>query len=211
MNDVLLFRLQCSPVFVLSTLMLSYSLYRQFKEDLWTIVEKFGERVFQMRDLEKDWACCQHDFLEGIQHIVGKRSIILSLADPNHNSSSSASMSSTSLASSRRHSYIDFEIDTLRRDMEDMREDTENMQKELATAKQKAEEAKAQLKQLQLKSGPPSSSRMMRDTPECEPPTSFGKREVIVAVNSYFGCRSCTCGYPQANPRCMAIAHVLCA
>ncbi|KAF9184379.1 hypothetical protein BGZ50_003756 [Haplosporangium sp. Z 11] len=149
----------------------------QFKEDLWTIVEKFGERVFQMRDLEKDWACCQDDFLEGIQHIVGKRSIILSMADPSHNSSSSASMSSASLASSRRHSYIDFEIDILRRDMEDMREDAENMQKELAAAKQEAEEAKAQLKQLQLKQGPPSNSKTVRDTSECEPPTSFGKRE----------------------------------
>ncbi|KAF9546050.1 hypothetical protein EC957_010186 [Mortierella hygrophila] len=147
----------------------------QFKEDLWTIVAKFGERVFQMRDLEKDWAGCQDDFLEGIQHIVGKRGIILSFSDPNLNSSSSASMSSASLASSRRHSFIDYEMDIMRRDMEDMREESDNLRKELAAAKQETEDVKAQLRQ-QIRS-PPLSSREMRDGSESEPLTSYGRRE----------------------------------
>ncbi|KAF9984464.1 hypothetical protein BGZ65_000349, partial [Modicella reniformis] len=138
----------------------------QFKEDLWTIVEKFGERVFQMRDIEKDWAECHDDFLEAIQHIVGKRGIILSFSDPNSNSPSSAS-----LASSRRHSYIDFELDIMKRDMDDMREDAEKLRKDLAETKQEAEDAKTQLRQLQqAKSSPPSSG-------EHDPPTSVGKRE----------------------------------
>ncbi|KAG0276555.1 hypothetical protein BGZ95_007390 [Linnemannia exigua] len=147
----------------------------QFKEDLWTIVAKFGERVFQMRDLEKDWAGCQDDFLEGIQHIVGKRGIILSFSDPNLNSSSSASMSSASLASSRRHSFIDYEMDIMRRDMEDMREESDNLRKELAAAKQETEDVKAQLRQ-QIRS-PPLSSRELREGSDSEPPTSYGKRE----------------------------------
>ncbi|KAG0310050.1 hypothetical protein BGZ97_012834, partial [Linnemannia gamsii] len=147
----------------------------QFKEDLWTIVSKFGERVFQMRDLEKDWAGCQDDFLEGIQHIVGKRGIILSFSDPNLNSSSSASMSSASLASSRRHSFIDYEMDIMRRDMEDMREESDNLRKELAAAKQETEDVKAQLKH-QIRS-PPLSSRELRDGSESEPLTSYGRRE----------------------------------
>ncbi|KAF8945986.1 hypothetical protein BGZ47_001547 [Haplosporangium gracile] len=147
----------------------------QFKEDLWTIVAKFGERVFQMRDLEKDWAGCQDDFLEGIQHIVGKRGVILSLADPNLNSSSSASMSSASLTSSRRHSFIDYEMDIMRRDMEDMREESDNLRLELAAAKQETEDVKVQLRQ-QIKS-PPLSSRELRDGSESEPLASYGRRE----------------------------------
>ncbi|KAI8360387.1 hypothetical protein B0O80DRAFT_203131 [Mortierella sp. GBAus27b] len=130
----------------------------QFKEDLWTIVEKFGEHVFGMRDIEKDWATCHDEFLEAIQHIVGKRGVILSF------DSSSGSSSSASLASSRRHSYIDFELDIMRRDMDDMREDAEKLRKELATARQEAEDAKIQLSKLQAK-------------PDPEPPTSYGKRE----------------------------------
>ncbi|KAG0366943.1 hypothetical protein BGZ54_004660 [Gamsiella multidivaricata] len=145
----------------------------QFKEDLWTIVAKFGERIFQMRDIEKDWAGCHDDFLEAIQHIVGKRGIILSFADSNSNSSSSASMSSVSLTSSRRHSYIDFEIDTIRRDVEDAREDAEKLRKELAEARQEAEDAKVQLKQQQAKTAPSSA----KDSSDNEPLTSFGKRE----------------------------------
>ncbi|KAF9131822.1 hypothetical protein BGW39_001281 [Mortierella sp. 14UC] len=147
----------------------------QFKEDLWTIVSKFGERVFQMRDIEKDWAVCQDEFLESIQHIVGKRGIILSFSDPNLNSSSSASMSSASLASSRRHSFIDYEMDIMRRDMEDMREESDNLRKELAAAKQETEDVKAQLRQ-QIRS-PPSSSRELREGSDSELPTSYGKRE----------------------------------
>ncbi|KAF9359313.1 hypothetical protein BGX26_012598 [Mortierella sp. AD094] len=147
----------------------------QFKEDLWTIVEKFGERVFQMRDIEKDWTSCYDEFLESIQHIVGKRGIILSFSDPNNSTSSAASMSSASLASSRRHSFIDYEIDNLRRDMDEMREDTERLQIELDEARREAEDAKAQLQQLQqIKSGPPSSTK---DGAESEPLTSFGRRE----------------------------------
>ncbi|KAG0314255.1 hypothetical protein BGZ99_008272 [Dissophora globulifera] len=151
----------------------------QFKEDLWTIVEKFGDRVFQMRDIEKDWAGCYDDFLEAIQHIVGKRGAILSIGDSSTNSSSSASMSSASLASSRRHSYIDFELDIMRRDMEDMREDSDKLRKELTDARQEAEDAKIQLQQLQLqhlqsRSGPPSSTRESSDS---EPLSSFGRRE----------------------------------
>lgn len=129
-----------------------------------------------MRDLEKDWAGCQDDFLEGIQHIVGKRGIILSFSDPNLNSSSSASMSSASLASSRRHSFIDYEMDIMRRDMEDMREESDNLRKELVVAKQETEDVKAQLRQ-QIRS-PPVSSREMRDGSESEPLTSYGRREV---------------------------------
>lgn len=129
-----------------------------------------------MRDLEKDWAGCQDDFLEGIQHIVGKRGIILSFSDPNLNSSSSASMSSASLASSRRHSFIDYEMDIMRRDIEDMREESDNLRKELAAAKQETEDVKAQLRQ-QIRS-PPLSSREMRDGSESEPLTSYGRREV---------------------------------
>ncbi|KAF9909163.1 hypothetical protein EC991_009073 [Linnemannia zychae] len=147
----------------------------QFKEDLWTIVSKFGERVFQMRNLEKDWVVCQDEFLESIQHIVGKRGIILSFSDPNLNSSSSASMSSASLASSRRHSFIDYEMDIMRRDMEDMKEESDNLRKELAAAKQETEDVKAQLRQ-QIKSLP-LSSRDLREGSDSEPPTSYGKRE----------------------------------
>ncbi|KAG0210592.1 hypothetical protein BGX33_004803 [Mortierella sp. NVP41] len=146
----------------------------QFKEDLWTIVSKFGERIFQMRDIEKDWAGCHDEFLEGIQHIVGKRGVILSFSDPNLNSSS-ASMSSASLASSRRHSFIDYEMDIMRRDMDDMREESDNLRKELAAAKQETEDVRVQLKQ-QIKS-PPSSSRELREGSESELPTSYGKRE----------------------------------
>ncbi|KAI8600503.1 hypothetical protein EDD21DRAFT_376993 [Dissophora ornata] len=148
----------------------------QFKEDMWTIVDKFGERIFQMRDIEKDWAGCHDDFLEAIQHIVGKRGAILSFQDPNANSSSSASMSSASLASSRRHSYIDFELDIMRRDMDDMREDTEKLRKDLAESKQEAEDAKAQVRllQQQTKSSLHSSSK---DSSENEPLSSYGKRE----------------------------------
>lgn len=158
----------------------------QFKEDLWTIVEKFGERVFQMRDLEKDWASCQDDFLQGIQHIVGKRNLILSLADSGLGSSSSTSMSSASLGSSRRHSFIDFEIEGLKRDIEDMREDAEKSQKELAIARQEAEDAKAQLRQLQLQHARFAGGRDMRDGSESELPASFGKREVLVAFCRFF-------------------------
>ncbi|KAF9922772.1 hypothetical protein FBU30_007121, partial [Linnemannia zychae] len=142
----------------------------QFKEDLWTIVAKFGERVFQMRDLEKDWAGCQDEFLESIQHIVGKRGIILSFSDPNSSSSSSASMSSASLASSRRHSFIDYEMDIMRRDMEELREESDNLRRELAAAKQETEDVKAQLKQQQIRSPPLSGS-------DNEHPTSYGRRE----------------------------------
>jgi hypothetical protein len=137
-----------------------------------------------MRDLEKDWAGCQDDFLEGIQHIVGKRGIILSFSDPNLNSSSSASMSSASLASSRRHSFIDYEMDIMRRDMEDMREESDNLRKELAAAKQETEDVKAQLKH-QIRS-PPLSSRELRDGSESEPLTSYGRREVKQTTASPF-------------------------
>ncbi|KAF9438927.1 hypothetical protein BGZ76_002926 [Entomortierella beljakovae] len=147
----------------------------QFKEDLWTIVEKFGERVFQMRDIEKDWAGCYDDFLESIQHIVGKRGAILSFSDSNNSSSSATSVLSASLASSRRHSFIDYEMENMRRDMDEMREDTEKLLGELAEARREADEAKAQFQQLQLiKSGPPSSTK---ESPEPEPLPSFGKRE----------------------------------
>ncbi|KAF9895932.1 hypothetical protein BX616_008512, partial [Lobosporangium transversale] len=156
--------------------------------NLWTIVEKFGERVFQMRDIEKDWPSCHDEFLEGIQHIVGKRGIILSFSDPLNGSSSSSSSSSSStsmssaslsMASSRRHSFIDFELDNLRRDMEEMREEADKMRKELMEAKQEAEEAKhqlLQLQQLQSRSGPPSSNREGTEN-EHLVSYGFGKRE----------------------------------
>ncbi|KAF9106074.1 hypothetical protein BGX27_009325, partial [Mortierella sp. AM989] len=146
----------------------------QFKEDLWTIVEKFGERVFQMRNIEKDWTSCHDEFLESIQHIVGKRGVILSFTE-NSNTSSSASMSSASLTSSRRHSFIDYEMDNLRRDMDEMREDTERLQVELDVARREAENAKVQLQQLQqAKSGSPTSTK---EGAESEPLTSYGRRE----------------------------------
>lgn len=182
-----------STLILTPVLLFALHYHRQFKEDLWTIVAKFGERVFQMRDLEKDWAGCQDEFLEGIQHIVGKRGVILSFSDPNLNSSSSASMSSASLASSRRHSFIDYEMDIMRRDMEDMREESDNLRKELAAARQETEDVKAQLRQ-QIRS-PPSSSREMRDGSESEPLTSYGRREVINAASalssSIFFCFCC--------------------
>ncbi|KAF9585106.1 hypothetical protein BGW38_003868 [Lunasporangiospora selenospora] len=144
----------------------------QFKEDMWTIVEKFGERIFHMRDIEKEWASCQDEFLEGIQHIVGKRGLIISIPDPNSNSSSSASISSASLASSRRHSFIDFEIEGLRRDIEDLREEYDRVQKELTDSRLETEEARTQLKQLQQ-----TKATNGREASESEPPISYGKRE----------------------------------
>ncbi|KAF9304280.1 hypothetical protein BGZ74_001919 [Mortierella antarctica] len=120
----------------------------QFKEDLWTIVEKFGEHVFLMRDIEKDWATCQDEFLESVQHIVGKRGIVLSFSDQNTNTSSSVSITG-SLSSSRRHSFIDFEIDHLRREIDDMRAEADLMRRDLDAANAEAEEAKTRLTELQ--------------------------------------------------------------
>lgn len=159
----------------------------QFKEDLWTIVEKFGEHVFLMRDIEKDWATCQDEFLESVQHIVGKRGIVLSFSDPNANSSSSVSITG-SLSSSRRHSFIDFEIDHLRREIDDMRAEADLMRRDLDAANAEAEDAKTRLAELQqskeLKQstspGPALGhgyfSRDLREGSESEPMFS-GKRE----------------------------------
>ncbi|KAG0026570.1 hypothetical protein BGZ82_009398 [Podila clonocystis] len=159
----------------------------QFKEDLWTIVEKFGEHVFLMRDIEKDWATCQDEFLESVQHIVGKRGIVLSFSDQNANSSSSVSITG-SLSSSRRHSFIDFEIDHLRREIDDMRAEADLMRRDLDAANAEAEEAKARLAELQqakevqqsASPGPALGngyfSRDLREGSESEPMLS-GKRE----------------------------------
>ncbi|KAG0339661.1 hypothetical protein BG004_006718 [Podila humilis] len=168
----------------------------QFKEDLWTIVEKFGEHIFSLRDIEKEWGACQDDFLESIQHIVGKRGIVLqSFSDPN-NASSSASIAG-SLSSSRRHSFIDFEIDNLRREIDDMRADADLLRRDLDAALADAKEAKARLAesqqakellqlQLQQNASPGTTSVMMmghgyfsrdlREGSESEPMLS-GKRE----------------------------------
>lgn len=166
---------------------------------MWTIVEKFGERVFQMRNLEKDWAICQDEFLEGIQHIVGKRGAILSFSiDPNlnntngsnTNSSSAASITSPSLMSSRRHSYIDYEIDSLRHDVDDLKDDNDKLRKELELTRNEAEEARVQLQvqlqqqqqkekqQQQQQKSKSGHSKDLREGSDSELPTSFGKREV---------------------------------
>jgi len=153
-----------------------------------------------MRNLEKDWAICQDEFLEGIQHIVGKRGAILSFStDPNlnnanggsnSNSSSAASVSSLSLMSSRRHSYIDYEIDSLRQDVDDLRDDNDKLSKELELARNEAEEARVHLQvqlqqqqqkelQLQLQQKSKSGhSKDLREGSDSELPTSYGKREV---------------------------------
>lgn len=160
-----------------------------------------------MRNLEKDWATCQDEFLEGIQHIVGKRGAILAFStDPNlnsangtsgagANSSSAASVSSLSLMSSRRHSYIDYEIDSLRQDVDDLREDNDRLRKDLDMARSDAEEARLQLqvqmqqqqeKEQQQKSRSgmsPSHSKDLREASDSEPPTSYGKREVNEPVS----------------------------
>ena len=165
-------------------------LISQFKEDLWTIVEKFGDHVFLMRDIEKDWATCQDEFLESVQHIVGKRGIVLSFSDPNANSSSSVSITG-SLSSSRRHSFIDFEIDHLRREIDDMRAEADLMRRDLDAANAEAEDAKTRLVELQqakeLKQstspGPALGHgyfpRDLRESSESEPMLS-GRREVNI-------------------------------
>lgn len=148
-----------------------------------------------MRDIEKDWATCQDDFLESVQHIVGKRGIVLSFSDQNANSSSSVSIAG-SLSSSRRHSFIDFEIDHLRREIDDMRAEADLMRRDLDAANAEAEEAKTRLAVLQqakdvqqsTSPGPALSqgyfSRDLREGSESEPILS-GKREVHTTKKSF--------------------------
>ncbi|KAF9967032.1 hypothetical protein BGZ73_000717, partial [Actinomortierella ambigua] len=134
----------------------------QFKQDLWTILEKFGEYTLDIRDFERDWARAQDDFLESIQYIVGKRGIMLTFS--NHSaaaegstsasstdvaSSGASSMSTGSYTSSMRQTYIDYEIDNLRRELEEVREESEGYKRQVSAARKEAEQAKALVTSMQ--------------------------------------------------------------
>ncbi|KAF9163119.1 hypothetical protein DFQ26_002908 [Actinomortierella ambigua] len=134
----------------------------QFKQDLWTILEKFGEYTLDMRDFERDWSRAQDDFLESIQYIVGKRGIVLTFS--NHSvaaegsssasstdvtSSGASSISTGSYTSSMRQTYIDFEIDNLRRELEEAREESEGYKRQVSAARKDAEQAKALVSSMQ--------------------------------------------------------------
>ncbi|KAG0234469.1 hypothetical protein BGW41_001142 [Actinomortierella wolfii] len=135
----------------------------QFKQDLWTIMEKFGEYTFEVRDFERDWNRAQDDFLESIQYIVGKRGIVLTFTNPNlasegsHSSGASSdvtssgasSMSTGSYMSSMRQTYIDYEIDSLRRELEEVREESEGYKRQVSAARKEAEQAKALVSSMQ--------------------------------------------------------------